>query len=146
MGQGKRVRRFAKLHFVWSNSRFHVMRTGNRLVRSWISLVIAVVFAITAMPGAMAMPAPKPMSPHAMSGLHECCAQLHAAPMKAQKDTGKPSKNMAVCFGMMTCYGMGAIDTAVTAAPMLLQSMPVAIAHQSIAGLTLQPDNPPPIA
>jgi len=119
------------------------------MVRTWISLVIAVVFAIAAMPGSMAMPAPKPAShamtmSGAMSGMHECCA--HVAPMKAHPDGGKPCKNMAMCFGMMTCYGMGAVDTAVTTAPMLRQTVLVAIVHQSVTGLTLRPDNPPPIA
>jgi hypothetical protein len=126
------------------------MKTENRLVRTWISLVIAVVFAIAAMPGSMAMPAPKPMSmSHAAHAMSADCSAHEQAPcdhMKAQKNDGKPCKNMAMCLGLLSCYGMGAVDVAVAAAPVLLETVPVEFVSQTISGLTLTPDNPPPIA
>jgi hypothetical protein len=126
------------------------MTLGSRPARTWISLVIALVFAIAAMPGAMAMPAPTSHASHSMAvaSVKDCCAQGQSPcqHMKAHKDHGKPCKNMVICLGMLNCFGMGAIDVAAAAPPVLLQDMPVAISHQTVSGLTLTPDNPPPIA
>ena len=124
------------------------MHVGNRTVRTWISLVLAVVFAIAAMPGSMAMPASTPMShgmtaaPADCSGHGQCCDN-----MKAHQAPAKPCKNMAMCMGLLSCYGMGAVDSVVVAvAPMLRACVPVVVSHQSVTGLTHRPDNPPPIA
>ncbi len=124
------------------------MRSKASPFRALISLFVAVVFAIAATPGSMAMPAPKAAS-HAMSmaGM-DCSSKASTAcdHMKAHQDQGKPCKNMAACLGMLNCFGMGAVDfTQLSPLPAMADAaMP--IAHQTAAGLTLRPDNPPPIA
>jgi hypothetical protein len=140
----------AELHFAWSNSSFHNMKTGNRpirrQVRRWISLVIALVFAIAAMPGSMAMPAPKPVPHHAMmamDGAHgDCCGE----PVKAPKSQDDPCKSMSVCFGMLACYGMAAVHPAAVVMATADIAAPPMIRHQSVSGLSIPPDDPPPIA
>jgi hypothetical protein len=124
------------------------MKLGKCPVRTWISLVIALVFAIAAMPGSMAMPAPVSHASHSTASVKDCSGQGQSPceHMKAHKDQGKPCKNMAICLGMMNCFGMGAVDVAIAAVPVLLQDMPVAVSHQTVTGLTLTPVNPPPIA
>lgn len=124
------------------------MTSGNRLVRTWISLVIAVVFAIAAMPGSMAMSAPKPTSsaaPMMMSGMHECCDHAEKAP-QSQDKSQDPCKSMAVCFGLLSCYGLAALPfTAVAMADKTADTVPM-LRHQSVSGLSIPPDDPPPIA
>jgi hypothetical protein len=108
-----------------------------------ISAFVAVVFAIAAEPGVMAMPAP------AKNIMTMSCAD-EAMPgcdhMKVPKDHGTPCKNMALCAGMMSCFGMAAI---VVDHPLLRTRSKQTAVHfipQTTLGLTLQPDNPPPIA
>ena len=134
------------------------MMTGNRIVRTWISLVVALVFAIAAMPGSMAMPqrsampAPVSHAAHAMmmsGGSMTDCSGHEQTPcdhMKVQKHQGTPCKNAGACMGMLSCFAMGAFDTVVAAPPVLLQDNAVAVSHQTVSGLTPSPDNPPPIA
>lgn len=115
--------------------------------RALISLLVAVVFTIAATPGSMAMPAPKPMG-HAMSmaGM-DCAGKAGCDHMKAHQDQGKPCKNMAGCLGMLNCFGMGAVDVGALSSPLpVIAEVAVPILHQTAAGLTLRPDNPPPIA
>lgn len=120
----------------------------SRKSRTVLSLLLAGVFAIAAMPGSMAMPAPQPAMP-AMAGMEHCAgmaADTSNPCDQSHHDQGVPCKNMAACLGMLSCFGMGAVDVSSVAAPPAFAEPAVAIAHQTVSGLTLQPDNPPPIA
>jgi hypothetical protein len=115
-----------------------------RKMGSWriaVSLFVALVFAIAAMPGSMAISAPmaqlswqgevgQPMSCHDM-------APQPKVPQKACK---------GVCLGMLTCYGMGVLP--VWGAEILPPSecCSVIYAHNSVSGLSIPPDDRPPIA
>lgn len=116
------------------------------MVRTWISLVLAVVFAIAAMPGSMAMPSPKPNSHtmgHAMAGM-DCCQ--HAAPAKAPKSDNDPCKSMSVCFGVMACFGLAALPVASPTVLKFAATRSLPMPYQSVSGLSIPPDDPPPIA
>ncbi len=110
-------------------------------MRSLISLFVAMVFAIAVTPGSMAMPASQPMKMDCSSMAASSCDH-----MNMQKEHGKPCKNMTVCLGMLSCFGMAAVTVAHITPEVVVLDMRVAIGHQTPGGLTLQPDNPPPIA
>lgn len=117
------------------------MRSRILSLRSLVSLFVAVVFAIAVTPGSMAMPAPQTMKMDCASMAAPSCDH-----MKSHKDQGKPCKSMAVCLGMLNCFGMAAVDIAPVARLPVTFDVHVAISHQAVSGLTLTPDNPPPIA
>jgi uncharacterized protein involved in copper resistance len=124
------------------------MRSKASPFRTLISLFVAAVFTIAVMPGSMAMPAPK-AADHAMSMTGMDCSGKNSADcdhMKAHQDQGKPCRNMAACLGMLSCFGMGAIETAQVSYLPALADVAPAIVQQATSGLTLIPDNPPPIA
>lgn len=118
------------------------MRSRIPSLRTLVSLFVAVVFAIAVTPGSMAMPAPQ-------QTMKMDCASM-AAPScdhtKSHKDHGSPCKSMAACLGMLNCFGMAAVDVAPAARLPMTSDVHVAISHQTLSGLTLTPDNPPPIA
>jgi hypothetical protein len=117
------------------------MRSRIPFLRSLISLFIAVVFAIAVTPGSMAMTAPQTMKMDCASMAAPSCDH-----MSSHKDQGKPCKNMAVCLGMLSCFGMAAVDVAHVVRLPVTFDVHVTISHQTLSGLTLTPDNPPPIA
>lgn len=130
------------------------MWSRNASWRAVLSLFVAVVFAIVATPGSMAMPqAPDQTQSHQMQNPMQMmagdCAQMHCDHMKAMKTPGKeqgsPCKNMAGCLGMLSCYNMAAIGFSMPQTFVPSRDAPVAFSHQSVSGLTHQPDNPPPI-
>lgn len=132
------------------------MQSRKSSVRTVLSLLLAVVFAIAATPGSMAMPArgaahhTTAMHAMAMDGM-DCSGQAAARAcdhMKSHQDQnqGQPCKTMAACLGMLSCFGMGAIDLAKTTPFVAYAEPSIAISHQQITGRTLRPDNPPPIA
>jgi hypothetical protein len=110
-------------------------------LRAVISALVAAVFVLAAEPGVMAMPAAQPVQHH----MTMSCADMPGCDhMKLPKNA--PCKNMALCAGMMSCFGMAAI---VVDHPLLRTMSKQAAVHfhpQTTLGLTLQPDNPPPIA
>lgn len=114
-------------------------------LRGLVSALVAAVFVIAAEPGVMAMPAPHAAK---QSMTMDCSSQ--ATPgcdhMKPQKDHGTPCKNMAICAGMMSCFGMAAVAADVASLRTAAGQAPVHFVQQTPSGLTLQPDNPPPIA
>ena len=120
---------------------------GNNTPRTWIAIAVALVFAIAAMPGSMAMPAPQPMShaSHAMAAMADCCAQP-SDHMKTEKQPNKPCKDMAVCFGMLSCFGLAALPVATTAVTKTVADRSRPAAPQFLSGQTIPPDDPPPIA
>ncbi|GAA0533804.1 hypothetical protein GCM10008941_11580 [Rhizomicrobium palustre] len=86
-----------------------------------------------------------------MAAMHHCD---HMQMMKAghdcaqhkTKEQGSPCKNMAACMGVLGCFGVVAIDFVQVHAFVPARGAAVAITHQSVQGLSLRPDNPPPIA
>ncbi len=121
------------------------MRLRKFSLRGLIGALVAAVFVIAAEPGVMAMPAPQ-AAKHIMT--MDCAGQ--ATPgcdhMKSQKEHGTPCKNMAICVGMMSCFGMAAIPADVASLRTAAEKAPAHFVQQTPSGLTLQPDNPPPIA
>lgn len=110
-------------------------------MRGLIGALVALVFAIAAEPGAMAMPAQRPM---AMDCAH------HAAPpcnhMKPLKEQGTPCKGMTMCLGMFSCFGMTAVAIKDIAPANGTVQILAPRLDESAHGLTYPPDNPPPIA
>jgi len=127
------------------------MRMRKLSLRAVLSAVVAVVFAIAAEPGAMAMPAPHHPatmmmdSQRADSGAMSCTDMPGCDHMKLPKDKEAPCKSMAVCAGMMGCYGMAAVAVDWPQLRTKGLDAPVHFHPQTSLGLTLQPDNPPPI-
>lgn len=114
------------------------MRSRIPSLRALISLFVALAFAIAVTPGSMAMPAPHTMK-------HADCASM-AAPDHAPKEQGKPCKGMTVCLGMLSCFGMAAIVAQhFTLARLADDASPLRL-HQIVSGLTIPPDDRPPIA
>lgn len=115
-------------------------------VRAFIALLVAAIFLLTGIPGAVAATAPSSnaMSMHMSKcpdHLAPCCD--HSVPMQKH---GKPCKSNANCTGMLSCHGTSAVTTNV--APMLTP----AITYLALVGsqetwpdLALPPNNPPPI-
>jgi hypothetical protein len=107
--------------------------------------MVAVVFAIATEPGVMAMPQSAPHN-MVMNGTAMTCCDHQKPEKPSQNESGTPCKNMAVCGGMMSCFGMAALAVD---HPLLRTSSKQTAVHfhpQTAQGLTLQPDNPPPIA
>lgn len=126
------------------------MRFRSISPRALLSLLVAVVFAIAAEPGAMAMPQPHKMAMPTMemAAMTACGMQADAGcdHMKPQKSEQSPCKSMAVCMGLLSCFGIAAIAADhpfVADAPARLSLLR---AYQPGFGLTVPPDNPPPIA
>jgi hypothetical protein len=121
------------------------MRLRHKSWRTVISLLVALVFAIAATPGSMAMPAAQN---HVMSQMADCGAgkAMHCDHMKSGHEMpGKPCKNMAACLGMLNCFGMGFVDFVQPEVQVPSRASAMAFTHQTVTGLTLRPDNPPPI-
>jgi hypothetical protein len=116
------------------------MSVGGKSLRKFIACAIAVLFAIAAEPGSMAMNAP--LNPHAVMAVGSMPCH-HSVP---PKNGNSPCKGMVVCLGMLSCYGVTALNaphvvvlhggTAVA----IVRPLPIA------GGIFLGPDNPPPIA
>lgn len=149
------MRRRAGLHFVWINSSFHTMLMGNRNVRTCLSLMIALVFLIAATPGSMAMPT-VPVSHDASASpamaAMDCCDHAAQSPSKqapsnkADTDQNSPCKNTAGCLGLLGCAGLAAVPTGHVAMPVLATGAATSWRNQSANGLSVPPDDPPPIA
>jgi hypothetical protein len=116
------------------------MRMRNLSLRAFLSALLAVVFVIAAEPGVMAMPAP---AKHMMT---MTCADMPGCNHKLPKDKDAPCKNMALCAGMMSCFGMSAVASEMPLLRTASAGASVHVVPQTLLGLTLQPDNPPPIA
>ncbi|MDE2111891.1 MAG: hypothetical protein KGJ79_12175 [Alphaproteobacteria bacterium] len=116
------------------------MRRKSRLLRNLICALVAVTFAVATEPGAMAMPAAKPMT--TTSAAMPACDH-----MKQQVDRNAPCKGMPFCFGMLACYGMAVV--AAVHPPVLARISgytPAPHLESAAPGLTHPPENPPPIA
>jgi hypothetical protein len=117
------------------------MRPRKFSLRVLISILMAVVFVIAVEPGVMAMPAPQAMKMDCSGKAAPACDH-----MKAPKDTGTPCKNMSICVGMLNCFGMAAVAADHPSPLAATARATVPFLQQTASGLTLQPDNPPPIA
>ncbi|MDR3527271.1 MAG: hypothetical protein P4L57_08305 [Rhizomicrobium sp.] len=108
-------------------------------LRAILSALLAVVFVIAAEPG-VAMAA---SAKHAMS----CCADTASCDhAKLPKDKDAPCKNMALCAGMTSCFGMSVVASDMPLLRSAAVGASVPSVPQILLGLTLQPDNPPPRA
>jgi len=127
------------------------MRTKRFSLRAVLSALLAVVFVIAAEPGAMAMPPMVSQKMMVMDGkAMDCCDHDKPHSQKnsdSQKDSGTPCKSMAACAGMLSCFGIAAIiDEHSSQVRTSVLYGAIGFPQAVTQGLTLQPDNPPPIA
>ena len=130
---------------------FHSMRTRVSITRKIVAMVTAAVLLLATEPAALAMPATPmhhTMQPEMMQMMgcasHESMACDHAMP---QHERGAPCKDMANCLGMLSCIALAAVPpNAATIAPLALTATQSWRLYDIGPGITLQPDNPPPIA
>lgn len=120
------------------------MRLKTSRLRSFISALVAVVFAIAAEPGVMAMPAPKPVD-QVMTMSMDGASGAGCDHMKPHKQQQAPCKNMAVCVGMLSCFGMAAVAVEQVHFHAVSGDSSAPVSVHRVFGRTLQPDNPPPI-
>ncbi len=121
-------------------------RIVSGLVKRIIALLIAAVFLVATQPGSMAMPA---TSTHTAMQMTNCCGSQetakcdHGQPMQKH---GSPCKDMANCIGMLNCMTFTAISQSQAAVePHSLTAPRTWHSFKFEAGITLPPDNPPPI-
>lgn len=121
------------------------MRSKMSPVRAVLSAILALVFFVAVLPGAMAMPAPQNAMHNAMSSDCMASADSHCDHMKPVKNSGSPCKNMQVCAGMLGCLGLAALvhDTAMPLVATSSEHVPDS--HRTLVGTTAPPDNRPPI-
>jgi hypothetical protein len=112
-------------------------------LRGLIGAFMALVFAVAVMPGSMAMPAPQSATHHSM----DCMAgmSMHCDHAKPVKEQGSPCKNMQVCMGMLGCFGLAAVVLDNALPPVVASDVRVPDLQRTSAGLTLPPNDRPPI-
>lgn len=114
------------------------MRLRKSPVRAVVSAILALVFFVAVLPGAMAMP--QSAMPHGMD-----CASSPCDHMKPVKQPASPCKNMQVCAGMLGCLGLAAVVHDAVTPFIALADERVPDRHQNLVGLTAPPDGRPPI-
>ena len=124
---------------------FRAVRAKVSVLRKFAAVLVAAVLALALQPAALAMPAPHsaPMQAmhHASHG-KVCCD--HSMP---QRNRDMPCKDMANCLGMLSCIALAAVPhNAATIAPHAPTATQSWRLYDIGPGITLQPDNPPPIA
>lgn len=124
------------------------MRPKRSLSRAVIGVVLAAAFLFAVQPGTMAMPAPAMPAQHgvdcdAMDGM----AMTQAAkPSQHQNVPAEPCKHMAICMGLLACYGVTAIAGDALVLPVPLAARAAHFAVVAPTGMTHPPEDPPPIA
>ena len=105
---------------------------------------MAAVFALAVQPAALAMPALRSAAIHATDcASHEATGCDHSM---SKQDQGKPCKDVSNCLGMVGCAALAAVShAAVAALPLRLTGAQSWQLNDAGPGITLQPDNPPPI-
>lgn len=122
------------------------MRLRKSPVRAVLSAILALVFFVAVLPGAMAMPAPQnAMSHSTMSSDCMASADSHCDHMKPMKAPASPCKNMQVCAGMLGCFGLAAVVHDAVTPFVAVADERVPDRHQTLVGLTAPPDDRPPI-
>ncbi len=126
----------------WSGSKS--MRAALDIVRRFLTVVLAVVFAFAA-PLASAAPVHDAHSTHAMHCGPRAKIKCHHSMPQNGRDA--PCKDMANCGGMLNSTSFAAItnDKSPVVGPALAGRQLWQTCDLG-TGITLQPDNPPPIA
>ncbi len=122
------------------------MRSRKSPVRAVLSAILALVFFVAVLPGAMAMPMPQRAMHSAMSGSD--CMTSSASQcdhMQPVKNSGSPCKNMQICAGMLGCLGLAAVVHDAVTPFVAVAGERVPVRHQTLVGLTAPPDDRPPI-
>ncbi len=120
------------------------MRINRRSLPGFLHTLVALAFVLALQPGAMAMPAP-----HAANPVMAMDQMPMAAPhdrMPSHGKQGTPSKQAGPCLGMLVCYGMAMLAAGCPVFAKVSTPMRVAHFQDSVSGLTIEPDSPPPIA
>lgn len=120
------------------------MLAARHIARKALAVLLAVVFMFAVQPVASAMPAHHVAMVHTM----DCCdhGAVKSHHNMPQKGCDTPCKDMANCNGVQSCSTITAIEQFGVA-----QVTPIRLAAKpwhafSIGqGITLRPDNPPPI-
>lgn len=122
---------------------FGAMRMRSSIARKVVALLAAVILVLATEPAAFAMPAPHSatmQTMHCTSDGMACCD--HSTPVR-----GMPCNHMAICLGMLNCLAMAIVPVDMaTASPVALTLSPFWHLREAGSGITLQPDNPPPIS
>ena len=115
------------------------------IARKFAAVFMAAILALAVEPAALAMPAPHSATMQAMHcASHEKAGCDHSMP---QHRRGTPCKNMANCLGMLNCFAMAVMPVdAMATLPLALAHSPSWHLQDAGPGITIQPDNPPPIA
>lgn len=117
-------------------------------MKRFVTLLIAAIFLLAVQPGTMAMPVvySHSMSTHVTHSMSQQNMECdHSMPMQKH---GNPCKDMGCCMGMLSCFGIAAAVPG-GAAVILQLSLTATQAWPTRdlgLGITLAPDNPPPIA
>ncbi len=110
--------------------------------RKLVGALVALAFVVAVQPGAMAMPA----APHTVSasGINQMSCD-HMQHMKTVPH--KPNIGTTICPGMLSCAGVSilSVNDCFFVSETIVEE-PVPHADEAVPSLTLQPDNPPPIA
>jgi len=130
---------------------FHSMRIQVSITRKIVAMMTAAILLLATEPAALAMPATPmhhTMQPAMMQMMgctsHESRGCDHVMP---QHERGAPCKDMANCLGMLSCIALAAVPhNAATIMPLALTATQSWRLYDIEPGITLQPDNPPPIA
>jgi hypothetical protein len=111
-------------------------------MRAVLSAILALVFFVAVLPGAMAMPVQQTAMVHSMDCDHASSPCDHMKPVKAP---ASPCKNMQVCAGMLGCLGLAAVmhDSVISFVAVADERVPDS--HRTLIGLTSPPDDRPPI-
>jgi hypothetical protein len=121
------------------------MRAKASAVRKFAAVFMAAVLMLAVEPAALAMPAPHSATMQMTSGAsHEAACCDHSMP---KHDRGTPCKDMTNCLGMLCCLAMAVAPVdAASLSPLASTLSPSWYVRDLGPGITLQPDNPPPIA
>ena len=121
------------------------MRAKASIARKFAAVLLATILALALEPAALVMPAPHSTAmqmPNCAS--HETMGCDHAMP---KHERGAPCKDMTNCLGMLCCLAMAVVSAdAASALPLASPRSPSWFVRDIGPGITLQPDNPPPIA
>lgn len=118
------------------------MRSTAALARKALTVLVTVVFALAVLPLSNAAPAHH----GGMSQMVDCAAHCASKDTAPQKTHGTPCKDMANCGRVQSCSTLTAIQQSSVAyiAPIKVAAMPW-YAFNIEHGITIRPDNPPPI-
>ncbi len=121
------------------------MGTKASSMRKFAAVFLAAILMLAVEPAALAMPAPHSATMQAMN--HDSHGAMGCDQSMPTQERGTPCKHMTNCLGMLNCLAMAVAPAdAVSVLPRASTRLPSWFVRDIGPGITLQPDNPPPIA